>query len=92
MTWLVEALVPRANLLADITAECPGSDLGPDPHRDLSPILNGQEGDTPVGVNGPVWSDALGWAGFNAALAGSAAVSKKGRIGRQVKIEQDFSQ
>ena len=84
--------VPGTDHLAYIAAEGPVAHVRAQVGWDFAFVFDGQVRDATPGVERPVRQDAMGWTGFDATRAGSAAVGCEGRVGFQVNAEQDFSQ
>ena len=70
----------RADHLAHITAKNPVPDFILEIIRNDRFIFNGQVADAAIGVYGPVWLNAAGWASVNASPAGFAQVMRQGGI------------
>ena len=84
--------IVRANHLADIASENPGTDFFFQIPGDDPLVFNGQVADAACGFEGAVGTDAAGGAGFDAALAGTAQVPGKGLIQGQIQVCEDFRQ
>jgi hypothetical protein len=75
-----KADIPRADLLADITAKNPVSHLAAILNWNSPFVFDGQVRNAGAGVDSPVWQDAAGRASLDAAAAAPALVSEKGLV------------
>jgi hypothetical protein len=73
--------IPRADHLADVTSECPVSDLFAQVNGDIVFEFYGEIRDTARRIQRAVWEDAVGGAGVDAACACSAVVCDERRVG-----------
>ena len=82
--------IPRADHLADVTSENPFANFVTQLYGDIVLEFDGEIGNAATRVEGAVWQNTIGRAGFDAARTGSTMVGYKRRVRFQFKIEQNF--
>ncbi len=89
---MVRKPVPWTDLLANVTSKDPVAQVRSQIGRDFFFIFDRKIGETAPGVDRPVWQDATGGTGSDAACTLPAAVGSERRIRFQFDSQQDFSQ
>jgi len=84
----VRETVPGTNLLANIATEDPILQLQPERVRDGPLVFNGLVRNALRRIQRAVLADAAGWAGFDAAAAGTAMIAPKRFVRLQIEVEE----
>src|SRR6266498_469004 len=84
--------IPRADHLTDVAAKDPIAHFVTQFSRDVLFEFDGEIGDTTACVNGTVWKNTIGWAGFNAACTRAAVIGDERWVRFEFEIEENFGE